>query len=111
MRQPDLFDDDDIPPHQRHSETSRDSALLAKPKFPATMGAVLERLLARGARGATDEELQLALGMSGNTERPARVTLTARGMVADSGTTRKTLAGRNAVVWIATDAAEQEMLQ
>ena len=47
----------------------------------------------------TDEEVQLALGMKGNSVRPRRKRLELRGLVRDSGARRKTSSGRNAIVW------------
>jgi hypothetical protein len=49
--------------------------------------------------GGTDEELQDALGMNPNTQRPRRIELVERGLVRDSGRTRKTKSGRRATVW------------
>lgn len=49
--------------------------------------------------GATDEEIQTALDMSGNTVRPRRISLVADGFVIDSGLTRKTVGGNDAIVW------------
>ena len=49
--------------------------------------------------GSTDEEMQAALGMPGNTQRPRRVRLVEIGKIVDSGVTRKTQSGRAAVVW------------
>jgi hypothetical protein len=63
---------------------------------------VLRYIKSRGADGATDAEIQGALDMSGDTERPRRRELQAAGFIADSGRTRLTPAGRAAVVWTAT---------
>jgi hypothetical protein len=53
-----------------------------------------------GAKGCTDEEGQLALGISGNTWRPCRLNLEKIGEVGiTAGNTRKTLSGRDATVW------------
>jgi hypothetical protein len=48
--------------------------------------------------GATDEEMQLALGMNPSTQRPRRVELVRRGLVVEDGT-RQTASGRMATVW------------
>lgn len=48
--------------------------------------------------GATDEEMQLALGMNPSTQRPRRIELVRRGLVVEDGT-RRTSSGRNASVW------------
>jgi hypothetical protein len=60
-----------------------------------------QRILAylRQTYGCTDQELQVALGMSGDYERPRRVELVCRGEVIDSKRTRKTSSGRDATVW------------
>lgn len=60
---------------------------------------VLKYLGRCGERGATDEEIQLALGMKGNTERPRRRELEKAGAIRSSGT-RKTRSGRSAAVWV-----------
>lgn len=53
------------------------------------------------SNGLTAEELETVTGLSGNTIRPRLVELREENRIADSGTTRKTRANRDAVVWIA----------
>jgi len=53
-----------------------------------------------GAFGATDDEIQRALSMSGDTERPRRWELVNDGRLMDSRRTRKTKRGRDATVWV-----------
>jgi len=55
-------------------------------------------------RGATDLEIQSALGMDGSTQRPRRRELQTAGVIVDSGKTRTTPSGRAAVVWVAGGA-------
>lgn len=50
--------------------------------------------------GLTDEQIGQTTGLDGNTVRPRRGELVAAGKVRDSGTTRLTVKGRKAVVWI-----------
>jgi hypothetical protein len=88
------------PPCQRHSVTSREAAESIKPDASELRRRVLAYLRGRGEDGATDEEMQDALGMGGSTERPRRVELVEMGSVVDSGRKRKTRSGRNAVVWV-----------
>lgn len=92
-------------PAQAHSETSKAAARSMKSARGRTMMLVLETLRWYGDHvidgGQTDEEIQNETGLSGNTERPARVALVAQGLVKDSGRVRKTASGRNAVVWVA----------
>lgn len=78
------------------------SAQAADSLGPATLNAmqrrVYEFLRTCGAFGATDEEIQLALGMNPSTQRPRRIELVRRGLVVEDGT-RRTASGRNASVW------------
>lgn len=62
---------------------------------------VYDLLVARGEVGATDDEIQDALAMPPNTERPRRVELVDREMVADSGRVRPSRWGNDSVVWVA----------
>lgn len=61
---------------------------------------VLNYITQSGDRGATDEELQQALFMAGNTERPRRDELLSMGLIRDSGRRRKTSSNRDAIVWV-----------
>lgn len=77
--------------------TSRRAAVKALPKS-GTKRARLFRFLEQSG-GATDEEMELALGISGNTVRPTRVSLVRDGLVEESGHTRPTVSGNDAIVW------------
>ena len=88
-------------PHQAHSPTSAAAATAIEHKLPALQQAVLTEIRARKLQGATDEELQIQLGMNPSTERPRRIELLRAGLIDDSGRTRKTTSGRSAVVWVA----------
>lgn len=100
-----LFDDySPTPPSQRHSATSIDAAEAIVPLAGRLRRRVYEWLVSRGETGGTDEEIQDALDMPSSTERPRRVELVRAGLVIDSGRTRPTRSGRNAVVW-STDPA------
>jgi predicted transcriptional regulator len=105
MKQGKLFDlaHPDMPavvPAQVHSETSLAAAEAIRPR----LGELQQRVLAVVRHSpATDEEIQDALGMGPSTERPRRVELVRAGLVRDSGETRATRSGRQAVVWEVTD--------
>lgn len=90
------------PPHSG-SETSKAAAELIRPNAETLRARVLEYIEAQGQFGATDSEIQSALVMEGNTERPRRQELQTQGLIRDSGQTRATASGRQAVVWIATN--------
>lgn len=85
-----------VPPCQPHSPTSR-AAATALPNADTLRSAVLDAIKAHG--GLTDEEVQDTLVMQGSTQRPRRIELVAAGLVVDSGRTRATRSGRQAVVW------------
>ncbi len=92
-----------LPPHQRHSETSREAAAEIAPKFGRTTRAVLIAL-SRHADGLTDEEGQSVMRMDGNSYRPCRVTLANKGLVKDTGQRRMTAHRKKAAVWAVTPA-------
>lgn len=93
--QPDLLNW--IPAHQKHSPTSRAAAEAIKPCTGALHIQILDYL--EDMRGATDEEMQAGLDMAANTQRPRRRELQQAGLIVDSGRTRATRSGRQAVVW------------
>lgn len=94
----DLFTwQDALPAHQRHSPTSKAAAASIKPRIGPLHRLILRRLQDCG--NMTDEEMQVEMGMSANTQRPRRRELQVAGLIVDTGKTRKTRSGRAAVVW------------
>lgn len=91
-------------PFARGSETSRAAAEQAKPNAATQRARVLKLITESCWRtedpGLTDEQIQDRLSLTGNTERPRRQELVDRNLVKDSGRTRKTRSGREAVVWV-----------
>jgi len=85
---------------QRHSRTSVEAGEKIKPVLNFLERKVLEFFQAKGDAGATDEEAQEGTGLGGSTERPRRTSLVEHGLLRDSGRTRRTRSGRQAVVWI-----------
>lgn len=83
--------------------TSRAAAEKIAPSAAALREQVLAFIRSRGTQGATDEEVQDALGMLGNTQRPRRGELVDSGHVRDSHQTRGTKSGRAAKVWVAKE--------
>jgi hypothetical protein len=80
---------------------SATSAQAADSLTPATLNNMQRRvleLLAATPEGLTDEEMQRRLRMNPSTQRPRRIELMRRGLVAEAGT-RRTASGRMAVVW------------
>lgn len=66
-------------------------------------GKVLRFLKARGRHGATDHEMQSGIPMDPSTQRPRRIELVHKGLVQNSGRSRPTPSGRQAIVWITVD--------
>ena len=83
--------------------TSRWAANRVMPKTGSIRASVDEYIVRRGLDGATDNEMQKALHMSGDTQRPSRVKLLRDGLIIDSGTTRINSNGNPATVWRAID--------
>lgn len=100
MKQNSLFPLEDFskPPSQP-TPTSVAAADAIKPDAGRLRRIVYEWLLAHGP--ATDEEIIAGTGLSPNTARPRRIELVQSGQVLDSGTTKKTASGRQAVAWTA----------
>lgn len=100
MSQTTLFDIDPLPASQRHSLTSRAAARGIAPSASTLRDQVYGYLRACGLDGATDEQIQRATGLSGDTERPRRIELLKAGRIMDSGRVRATASGQTAVVWV-----------
>lgn len=81
--------------------TSHDAACSMLAAAGTDEGRVFRFIRQRGTRGATDEEVELALKMRANNSRARRRGLVLRGVVADSGVRRRTNSGRSAIVWTA----------
>jgi predicted transcriptional regulator len=91
------------PPHQAESDTSRAAAESVEVDAETLRGRVWQCLRRKDSYGATDVEIQQALGMSVSTEVPRRRELVMVGAVRDSGLRRRTHTGRFATVWVAVD--------
>ena len=61
---------------------------------------VYQYLVDQEDRGATDQEMQKALGISGDTLRPTRGALLKHDLIYDSGMTRKNDKGNSCIVWV-----------
>ena len=91
-------------PFQKHSDTSRHAAEHAAAAAPTELERVRRYFIGQHLFGSTDEQCQIALKMAGDTQRPRRVSLTAKGFLVDTGKTRTTTKGREATVWKFADA-------
>ena len=90
---------DGLPPYQKHSTTSREAAESIVPHLERLEQVAYDYILSSG--GATDAELYANTELTENSYRARRISLTSKVLVRDSGTTRRTKSGRQAVVWVA----------
>lgn len=90
-----------------HPDTSREAAELIAPSSGSQRFRVL-RAIAGSTTGATDDEIQNALEMSGNTQRPRRMELEEMGWITVvPGARRPTSTGGSARVWTLTPEGRQ----
>jgi hypothetical protein len=93
------------PPVRRTAPATSHEAALRIADYTAVQSlAVLGAIAAAGDHGATDAEVQAALGLGPQSVGPRRGELRKRGLVCDSGERRQTPSGRRAIVWVATAA-------
>lgn len=88
------------------SDTSREAAesIEAAGGISSLQSMVYSHLL---KTPSTDEEMQDALGMNPNTQRPRRIELVEKKLVRDSGARRLTRSGCRAIVWETTDRPDK----
>jgi len=79
--------------------TSIEARRKIEPEIGTINRKVYEFIKARGLNGATDQEIETTLRLDGNTVRPSRGSLVKKGLVMDSGTTRKNIKGNECIVW------------
>jgi len=82
--------------------TSVQALIKAAPRMSANKNRVYQYILDRQEKGATDQEMQAALSMAGDTLRPTRLSLIKDGLIYDSGKTRQNQNGNNCIVWVAS---------
>jgi hypothetical protein len=100
----DLFEDQprySDPPHCG-VETSRQAAESVA-NVSGKRAAVYRFIRGRGDRGATREEIEIGLGMRGNTVRPRVKELESVGLVRVTAVTRNTTSGRKANVIVSVN--------
>jgi hypothetical protein len=101
--QPSLFDPrPGIIAHNAH-DTSRAAAVTVMPRTGTQRRRILDYCIMRGTDGATDLELQHALNLDGNTQRPRRLELVHAGYLEDSGRRR-----HGHIVWIDAELSARQ---
>jgi hypothetical protein len=90
--------------------TTKAAALKVLPRTGTQRAEVLDAIIGAGAYGMTDAELQRALGMNPNTERPRRVELVEGGWIADSGQRRASAGADLSIVWTLSLQGRQRLV-
>ena len=91
-----------------HPGTSKDAAVDVMPRTGTQRMAVLDSI-GHSDNGLTDEEAMDELGLHPSSVRPRRKELVDGGWVKDSGRTRPTSTGNDAIVWVLTPKALDAM--
>ena len=86
------------------SATSKAAAKEIAPVAGTQRAMILDAIRLYGDYGLTDLGIREYCALSGDTVRPRRGELLKAGLIRDSGKTRKTASGRDAVVWVAASA-------
>lgn len=89
-----------LPPYVRGSATSKAAAVSQIHAVKADEARVLSYIQGCGYRGATDDEVEVALSMLHQTASARRRGLVLKDFVIDSGRTRPTRTGCHATVWV-----------
>lgn len=85
---------------RKHPATAKKAALNVAPRTGTQRWKILNFVQNMGAYGATDDEMIVGLGMLHQSVGPRRLELVEGGFLVDSGATRKTRTGQDAIVWI-----------
>jgi len=88
--------------------TSKAAAESIAAHVPTLQEKVFDEIEGWGAYGATDDEIEVSLELTHQTASARRRELVKAGKVIDSGRTRKTRSGCQAIVWITTEGASLE---
>ena len=92
-------------PYQSSSSTSIEAAVAAGPKVGTQKYVILQILAYQGEYGATEDEIEVALGMLRSAVCGRINALVKEGKVRDSGRVRLSRWGRNCIVWVIGPAA------
>lgn len=90
-------------------QTSVEALIKVSPKIPSYKKIVLDFIISNGGYGATDQEMEAELGISGNTIRPTRMSLLKSKAIVDSGLTRFNHNGNRCIVWVVNDPKQGEL--
>lgn len=103
-------DYDSMPPFVKGCDTSLAAALSVLPSAQAVRARIYHHIETLGEEGATDNEVERALGLRHQTASARRRELVQRGFVYDTGDRRRTDSGRKAKVWRAAEPEQRAAL-
>ena len=83
--------------------TSLEALQKISPLIPSLRERILCYFIEREGYGATDQEIETNLRISGNTVRPTRIGLLKSGLIVDSGMTRLNQNGNRCIVYVANN--------
>jgi len=83
-------------------QTSIAAKIKAEPRMGSNRAKVNQFIIDQMENGATDQEIQAALRMSGDTLRPTRLSLLKDGLIYESGKLRKNANGNECIVWVSS---------
>jgi hypothetical protein len=86
--------------------TSIAAQIKAAPRMSEKRTRIYQYLIDRVERGATDQEMQIALKISGDTLRPTRGKLLKDGLIYDSGKRRTNENGNECIVWVVSTISQ-----
>lgn len=100
-RMSDLFSGAQPKTGRNHPATSHAAAEKVRPQLPSIRARVLDKLMAAGEAGLTDDELALELpDIIENSLRSSRVGLADELWILDSGQRRENLRGNECIAWV-----------
>jgi hypothetical protein len=86
--------------------TSIAAKIKAEPRMGSNRARVNQYIIDQMEVGATDQEIQAALRMSGDTLRPTRLSLLKDGLIYESGKLRKNANGNECIVWMSSNCGQ-----
>jgi transcription initiation factor IIE alpha subunit len=90
----------ELPAYVAGSDTSAAAAESIAPHCGRLQAAVLKHIRSCGDQGATDDEIEAALGLRHQTSAPRRYELVLKSLILGSERRRRTRSGRLATVWV-----------
>jgi hypothetical protein len=85
-------------------QTSIEALVKVSPHIPSIKERIMVYFISKEGYGATDQEIENALFIPGNTVRPTRISLLKDGIIVNSGMTRMNKNGNRCIVYVANNS-------